>query len=199
MTSTTTRPHARGSRIFTWLFLLFFVVVIGFAFFVLYKKSKTKPVVFQTESAEVTDLTKKTVATGSIVPRQEVEHVLAVLLPLVRGQALAEDRNMIIVFSAGNSGNGENTITGVLYRDDPTIFGWELMNEAQVITGRWAERRAWFAEMSAYLKSLDVEQCGKSRIPLNGGVQELHIGNLMALLEQNLRRENTLKQANSVG
>jgi mannan endo-1,4-beta-mannosidase len=48
-----------------------------------------------------------------------------------------------------------NTITGVLYRDDPAIFGWELMNEAQVITGRWAERRAWFAEMSAYLKSLD--------------------------------------------
>src|ERR1041384_1696620 len=48
-----------------------------------------------------------------------------------------------------------NTITGVLYSDDPTIFGWELMNEAQVITGRWAERRAWFEEMSAYLKSLD--------------------------------------------
>src|SRR6185369_2052577 len=46
-----------------------------------------------------------------------------------------------------------NTITGVLYRDDPTIFGWELMNEAQAITGRWAERRAWFAEMSGYLKS----------------------------------------------
>jgi mannan endo-1,4-beta-mannosidase len=49
----------------------------------------------------------------------------------------------------------KNTITGVNYRDDPTIFGWELMNEAQVITGRWAERRAWFQEMSAYLKSLD--------------------------------------------
>src|SRR5215212_3581593 len=48
-----------------------------------------------------------------------------------------------------------NTITGALYRDDPTIFGWELMNEAQVITGRWAERRAWFTEMSGYLKSLD--------------------------------------------
>ena len=49
----------------------------------------------------------------------------------------------------------KNTITGVAYRDDPTIFAWELMNEAQVITGRWAERRAWFSEMSAYLKSLD--------------------------------------------
>jgi mannan endo-1,4-beta-mannosidase len=49
----------------------------------------------------------------------------------------------------------KNTVTGVRYRDDPTIFGWELMNEAQVISGRWAERRAWIAEMSSYLKSLD--------------------------------------------
>lgn len=48
-----------------------------------------------------------------------------------------------------------NSVTGVLYRDDPAIFAWELMNESQVITGRWEERRAWFAEMSSYLKSLD--------------------------------------------
>ncbi|MEK6283814.1 MAG: cellulase family glycosylhydrolase [Acidobacteriota bacterium] len=48
-----------------------------------------------------------------------------------------------------------NTITGTLYRDDPNIFGWELINEGQAITGREAERRAWIAEMSAYLKSLD--------------------------------------------
>jgi mannan endo-1,4-beta-mannosidase len=48
-----------------------------------------------------------------------------------------------------------NTVTGVLYRDDPTIFGWELINEAQAVTGHWQERRAWIAEMSSYLKSLD--------------------------------------------
>jgi mannan endo-1,4-beta-mannosidase len=48
-----------------------------------------------------------------------------------------------------------NTVSGVAYRDDPTILGWELMNEAQVITGHWADRRAWIVEMSAYLKSLD--------------------------------------------
>ncbi len=47
-----------------------------------------------------------------------------------------------------------NTVTGVLYRDDPVILGWELMNEAQAQTGRWDERRAWIAEMSAYLRSL---------------------------------------------
>ncbi len=50
-----------------------------------------------------------------------------------------------------------NSISGVMYRDDPTIFGYELMNEAQCLTGRWAERRAWMAEMSGYLKSLDPD------------------------------------------
>jgi mannan endo-1,4-beta-mannosidase len=48
-----------------------------------------------------------------------------------------------------------NTVTGVVYRDDPTIMGWELMNEAQAPTRRWAERKAWVAEMSAFIKSLD--------------------------------------------
>src|SRR6267142_4492465 len=36
-----------------------------------------------------------------------------------------------------------NSVTGKLYRDDPNIFGWELMNEGQVVTGHWSERRAW--------------------------------------------------------
>ncbi|HEY0193477.1 MAG TPA: efflux RND transporter periplasmic adaptor subunit [Kofleriaceae bacterium] len=49
------------------------VLAIGGAFFYLYKKSQSKPVVFTTESAELSDITKKTVATGSIVPRREVE------------------------------------------------------------------------------------------------------------------------------
>ncbi|PYS20924.1 MAG: hypothetical protein DMF72_18965 [Acidobacteria bacterium] len=50
-----------------------------------------------------------------------------------------------------------NSITGLLYRDDPAIFGYELMNEAQCLTGRWEERRAWLKEMSDYLKSLDPD------------------------------------------
>jgi mannan endo-1,4-beta-mannosidase len=48
-----------------------------------------------------------------------------------------------------------NSVTGVMYRDDPTIFGYELINEGQCVTSRWEERRAWIAEMSSYLKSLD--------------------------------------------
>ncbi|MEP6707108.1 MAG: cellulase family glycosylhydrolase [Pyrinomonadaceae bacterium] len=49
-----------------------------------------------------------------------------------------------------------NTVTGLMYRDDPAIFGYELMNEGQAVTSRWSERRAWIAEMSGYLKSLDT-------------------------------------------
>ena len=51
--------------------LVALVIVASFVY--LYKKSQSKPVVWQTELAEVTDITKKTVATGSIVPRREVE------------------------------------------------------------------------------------------------------------------------------
>src|SRR5262245_1691107 len=51
--------------------LVALVIVASFVY--LYKKSQSKPVVWKTEQAEVTDITKKTVATGSIVPRREVE------------------------------------------------------------------------------------------------------------------------------
>jgi mannan endo-1,4-beta-mannosidase len=50
-----------------------------------------------------------------------------------------------------------NSVTGILYKDDPAIFGYELINEAQSVTGRWEERRSWFAEMSTYLRSLDAD------------------------------------------
>ncbi len=50
-----------------------------------------------------------------------------------------------------------NTVTGVLYRDDPTIMGYELMNEAQAPTGMRGERKAWVAEMSDLIRSLDPD------------------------------------------
>src|SRR5215468_3220274 len=56
-----------------WLVIIFVALPILASFVYLYKKSQTKPVVWKTEQAEVADITKKTVATGSIVPRREVE------------------------------------------------------------------------------------------------------------------------------
>ncbi|MGY8635132.1 cellulase family glycosylhydrolase [Bradyrhizobium sp. 14AA] len=46
-----------------------------------------------------------------------------------------------------------NLLTGLAYRDDPTIMAWELMNEGNAEPE--ALRLAWTAEMSAYVKSLD--------------------------------------------
>lgn len=60
-------------KFFGYLFAIVLVLLIVGSFVFLYKKSKAKPTTYQTESAEITDITKKTVATGSIVPRQSVE------------------------------------------------------------------------------------------------------------------------------
>jgi len=60
-------------RILMGIGLLVVAVVILGSFFYLYKKSQTKPVVYQTESPTIMDITKKTVATGSVTPRQSVD------------------------------------------------------------------------------------------------------------------------------
>jgi HlyD family secretion protein len=60
-------------RVFAWIFGGALVLIILGAFAYLYKKSQAKAVIYQTEGAEIADITKKTVATGSIVPRREVE------------------------------------------------------------------------------------------------------------------------------
>ncbi|PUZ55489.1 hypothetical protein GQ55_5G215800 [Panicum hallii var. hallii] len=49
-----------------------------------------------------------------------------------------------------------NTITGVAYKDDPTIMAWELMNEPRCqsdLSGRTLQ--SWIAEMAAHVKSID--------------------------------------------
>ena len=49
-----------------------------------------------------------------------------------------------------------NTVNGVKYADDPTIFAWELMNESQVSTPAGATaRRSWIDEMASFIKARD--------------------------------------------
>ncbi|RCV40071.1 hypothetical protein SETIT_9G021900v2 [Setaria italica] len=52
-----------------------------------------------------------------------------------------------------------NTVTGVAYREDPTILGWELMNEPRCDadpTGAMVQ--AWVEEMAPYVKSIDGDK-----------------------------------------
>ncbi|KAH7441943.1 hypothetical protein KP509_03G063200 [Ceratopteris richardii] len=49
-----------------------------------------------------------------------------------------------------------NTFTGVAYKDDPTIFAWELMNEPRCPSDRSGDAlHGWIEEMSSYVKSID--------------------------------------------
>ena len=49
--------------------------------------------------------------------------------------------------------NRRNTITGERYRDDPTVFSWELMNEPDIQPRELL--LSWIADASAFIKSLD--------------------------------------------
>ncbi|GMU65409.1 MAG: RND transporter MFP subunit [Acidobacteriota bacterium] len=59
---------------------LAFVVAMAWTGYVLFQKSRKKPVVYNTATAVRTDIVQKTVATGSVVPRKEVA-----IKPLVPG------------------------------------------------------------------------------------------------------------------
>lgn len=53
--------------------------------------------------------------------------------------------------------NRNNTLTGVAYKDDPTIFAWELANEPRCPSDPSGDTiYNWTSEMSTYIKSLDT-------------------------------------------
>ncbi|KAJ6884882.1 hypothetical protein NC652_031780 [Populus alba x Populus x berolinensis] len=50
----------------------------------------------------------------------------------------------------------KNTITGIEYRNDPTIFAWELMNEPRCMSDPSGDTlQDWIEEMSAFVKTID--------------------------------------------
>ena len=54
-------------------FTLLFLAIFAGTLYFLYEKSKEKPIVYKTEKPFITDIVSKAVATGSIVPRKEIE------------------------------------------------------------------------------------------------------------------------------
>ncbi|KAB2090007.1 hypothetical protein ES319_A03G098100v1 [Gossypium barbadense] len=54
--------------------------------------------------------------------------------------------------------NRVNTSTNITYKDDPTIFAWELMNEPRCTSDPSGDTlQSWIAEMAVYVKSLDAK------------------------------------------
>lgn len=59
-------------KILKFLLLFAFVALVLWVFVYLYRKSKADPVVYETELPQTINIVKKTVATGSVVPRKEI-------------------------------------------------------------------------------------------------------------------------------
>ncbi|KAH9318571.1 hypothetical protein KI387_020340 [Taxus chinensis] len=52
--------------------------------------------------------------------------------------------------------NRVNTISNMAYKDDPTIFAWELMNEPRCVSDPSGDTlQNWIQEMAVYVKSID--------------------------------------------
>jgi mannan endo-1,4-beta-mannosidase len=70
-----------------------------------------------------------------------------------------------------------NTLSGVRYADDPTIFAWELMNEPEIHpTALFSD---WVREMAAYVKRLDSRHLlATGQDSTETGLVELHDPNI---------------------
>ncbi len=68
-------------KTFLKILVVFIILAIfGYTLYYLWDKSKEEPVVYKTETPFVTNIIKKTVATGSVVPRKEID-----IKPVVSG------------------------------------------------------------------------------------------------------------------
>jgi mannan endo-1,4-beta-mannosidase len=70
--------------------------------------------------------------------------------------------------------NRVNSITGVAYKNDPTIMGWDLMNEPEMNS---AYGQAWITEMAAYIKTIDTNHLLATG---NEGFDDGHAGSSVA-------------------
>lgn len=67
-------------KILKILVIVIIIGIFGYTIYFLYQKSQSEPVIYETESPAVTNIIKKTTATGSVVPRKEIE-----IKPVVSG------------------------------------------------------------------------------------------------------------------
>jgi hypothetical protein len=50
-----------------------------------------------------------------------------------------------------------SSVTGIAYRDDPTIFAWELINEISAERRDAEDLRAWIREMAGHVRAVDTQ------------------------------------------
>ncbi|WP_345108810.1 efflux RND transporter periplasmic adaptor subunit [Hymenobacter algoricola] len=172
-------PRITMKRIFLGLLLLSLLAGFGWLARYFWKQAHTDPITYKTETPFVTDIVKKTVATGSIVPRREVQikpQVSGIVeelfveagQPVKQGQLLARIRT---VANAGNVNNAQNSIQAArvaletsqmeLDRQRP-LFDQKVI-AAQEFNRLLADVRARKQALNAAENDLQIAQRGASR------------------------------------
>jgi HlyD family secretion protein len=167
----------------TFLVLLFLAAIVGTGWF-LWSKSRKKPKVFETESAQIADIVKKTVATGAIVPRREVEikpRVSGVLDQLFvepgkllkTGDPIAKIR---IVPNAANLNQAEASVRSAQIAFDnakrelernQALFSQGVVPEAELARFR-TEYSLRQQELAAATSNLQIVRDGQARVSDKG-------------------------------
>ncbi|UOQ72828.1 efflux RND transporter periplasmic adaptor subunit [Hymenobacter cellulosilyticus] len=172
-------PLITMKRIFLGILVLLLLAGFGWLVRYFWKQAHTDPVTYKTETPFVADIVKKTVATGSIVPRREVQikpqvsGIVEELFveagePIKEGQLIARIRT---VANAANVNNAQNNIQAArvaletsqieLDRQRP-LFEQKVIAE-QEYNRLLADVRAKKQALDAAQNDLQIAQRGASR------------------------------------
>jgi len=166
-------------RVFLGLLLLLVLAGFGWLGYYFYRQAHTDPVTYETETPFVTDIVKKTVATGSIVPRREVaikpqvsgiveELYLEAGQPVKQGQLIARIRT---VASAANVNTAQTQIQAArieLETSKTELDRQQALYDQKVIAQQeynryLADYKAKKQQLSAAESNLQIAQRGASR------------------------------------
>ena len=166
-------------RIILGLLLILVLAGFGWLGYYFYRQAHTDPVTYETEAPFVTDIVKKTVATGSIVPRREVQikpQVSGIVEqlyveagePVKEGQLIARIRT---VASAANVNTAQTQIQAAridLEASKMELDRQQALYEQKVIAqqeyNRYvADYRAKRQQLEAAESNLQIAQRGASR------------------------------------
>lgn len=166
-------------RAFLSLLLLLLLAGFGWLGYYFWKQAHTDPVTYTTEAPFVTDIVKKTVATGSIVPRREVQikpQVSGIVeaLYVEAGQPVKEGQLLARIRTVANAASVNGAQTGiqaarialetskVALDRQQTLFDQKVIAEQEYLTFR-ADYRAKQQALDAAESNLQIAQRGASR------------------------------------
>ncbi|GAB3243781.1 efflux RND transporter periplasmic adaptor subunit [Hymenobacter seoulensis] len=166
-------------RVFLSVLVLLLLAGFGWLGYYFWKQAHTDPVTYTTEAPFVTDIVKKTVATGSIVPRREVlikPQVSGIVeeLYIEAGQPVKEGQLIARIRTVANAGNVNSAQTGIqaariaLETSKIALDRQKSLYEQKVIAEQeylnyLADYKAKRQALSAAESNLQIAQKGASR------------------------------------